>query len=227
MKRSTLSTVLRFCLPLAGLLVLPLHAGAQESAAAPLTQEGRTLVLDSHAHRLVMPLPDWFSDSERAGEALPLIETEFTTNERQAVLRIRPKGENAQNWRTLYAARITLEPERPLLDYRRSTMMGYAQICQPELTGFFQLGPDEGETLAPTGFVCGAFLDRLENLAGTGEVVIMSFKRTPEGIASVYQEWRGEPFDPTDPSSWPVPTQVVETRARELQQEAQLLASGN
>jgi len=194
---------------------------------APLSQEGETLVLETHAHRLVMPLPDWLSEAERSGEALQLIDTEFTTNERQAVLRIRPKGEDAHNWRTLYAARITLEPERPLIDYRRSTMTGYAQICQPELTGFFQLGPDEGERLAPLGFVCGAFLDRLENLAGTGEVVIIAFKRTPEGIASVYQEWRGAPFDPTDPASWPVPTDVVETRARELQDDAQLLAASN
>jgi len=221
LQRSTLSFALL------ALAIAALPAAAQENVPAPLTQEGDALVLTTHAHRLVMPLPDWLSETGQTGDALPLIETEFTSNERQAVLRIRPKGEDAHNWRTLYAARITLEPERALIDYRRSTMMGYAQICQPELTGFFQLGPDEGETLAPTGFVCGAFLDRLENLAGTGEVVIMSFKRTPGGIASVYQEWRGAPFDPTDPASWPVPTDVVERRARELQEEAQLIAAGD
>jgi DNA-directed RNA polymerase beta subunit len=72
--------------------------------------------------------------------------------------KITPKGETPETWRTLYAARLTFEPDRTLIDYRRSTMTGYARNCRPELTGFFQLGEDRGETLAPLGFVCGAFL---------------------------------------------------------------------
>ncbi|GLQ56001.1 hypothetical protein GCM10010862_32600 [Devosia nitrariae] len=193
----------------------------------PLTQNGEALVLETHAHRLVLPLPDWLTDDERAGETLPLVETMFSSSERQAILTITPKGETAETWRTLYAARITLEPDRALIDYRRSTMTGYARNCRPGLTGFFQLGEDRGEALAPLGFVCGAFLERLGNLIGMGEVAIISFKRTPAGIAAVYQEWRGDAFDPTDPTAWPVPTDVVELRARQLHDEAELIATGD
>lgn len=229
MNRSTLSSALRSLIGLAGLLAILMatSAAGQDAAPLPLRQDGETLVLETHAHRLVLPLPDWLTNGERAGETLPLVETMFSSSERQAVLTITPKGETPETWRTLYAARLTLEPDRTLIDYRRSTMTGYARNCRPELTGFFQLGEDRGETLAPLGFVCGAFLERLGNLVGMGEVAIISFKRTPAGVASIYQEWRGDAFDPTNPAAWPVPTDVVELRARQLQDEAELIATGD
>lgn len=199
---------------------------AQGATAAPLEREGDLLVLDALSHQFSIPLPDWLSAEERSSQDVTaLVETHYASDERQALLEIMPKGQSETDWQTLYAARITLEPERALADYRRATMFGYAQICQPELTGFFQLGEDQGETLAPVGFVCGAFLNRLAGYAGLGEVMIMAFKRTEAGVAVVYQEWRGDAFDPTNPSMWPVPTDTVEARARELQAEAELLAA--
>lgn len=213
----------RFVLVLLAILALMAPALAQSVAPAPLERQGDMLVLDTHAHRLSLPLPDWLSaEALTAADPTTQFETAFAADDRQALLEIMPKGESRLDWQTLYAARITLEPERALTDYRRATMIGYAQLCQPELTAFFQLGEDQGETLAPLGFVCGAFLNRLAGYAGHGEVAIMAFKRSDAGVAVVYQEWRGDAFDPTNPATWPVPTATVEARAQALQAEAEL-----
>lgn len=213
--------------PLLATLAFAVPASAQSVAPAPLERDGDMLVLDTHAHRLSLPLPDWLNPEERAADSATQFETAFASDDRQALLEIVPKGESHLDWRTLYAARITLEPERALPDYRRATMVSYAQLCQPEFTGFFQLGEDQGDILAPLGFVCGAFLNRLSGYAGHGEVAIMAFKRTEAGVAVVYQEWRGAAFDPTNPATWPVPTDTVEARARELAAEAELVAAAD
>jgi hypothetical protein len=196
---------------------------AQIRSEPPVVEEGNALVLDALGHKFSLPLPDWLTPAERlSGNVAPLVEMTFRSDENQALLEIYPKGEIQALWKTLYGARITLEASRPLTDYRRAVMFGYSQTCKPELTGFFQFGEDQGEDLAPLGFVCGAYLDRLEGYAGQGEVMIMAFRKSERGVAIVYQEWRGEAFDPSKPETWPVTTEVVESRAQQMQQEAAL-----
>ena len=198
-------------------------AMAQVISEPPVTEVGNALVLDSIGHSFSLPLPDWLSSAERlSGNVLPLVDATFRSDENQALLEIYPKGETQALWKTLYGARITLEAGRPLTDYRSAVMYGYSQTCKPELTGFFQFGEDDGENLAPLGFVCGAYLDRLTGYAGQGEVMVMSFRKSAAGVAIVYQEWRGEAFDPSKPETWPVATDVVEARAAQLQAEAAL-----
>lgn len=216
---------MRSLLAIAAIVPLTTSSLAQ---SLPVTSQNGAFVLEALSHRLVLPMPDWLDTGAETALLEELVETRYIANERQVLIELLPAGETQEDWRTLYAARITLEPDRVLSDYRRTTMFGYASTCKPEMTGFFQLGPDEGpDALAPLGFVCGAFLDRLEGYAGLGEVMVMSFKRSEGGVAVVYQEWRGEPFDPADPASWPVPTSAVEQRARQLQDEAELLLAVN
>lgn len=196
---------------------------AQIVSEPPLTEAGNALVLDAIGHNFSLPLPDWLSPAERlSGNVMPLVDATYRADEAQALLEIYPKGETQALWKTLYGARITLEASRPLTDYRSAVMFGYSQTCKPELTGFFQFGEDEGENLAPLGFVCGAYLDRLTGYAGEGEVMVMSFRKSAEGVAIVYQEWRGQAFDPSKPETWPVSTDVVEARAKQLQDESAL-----
>lgn len=198
-------------------------AMAQVISEPPVTEAGNALVLDSIGHSFSLPLPDWLTAAERlSGNVLPLVEATFRSDENQALLEIYPKGETQALWKTLYGARITLEAGRPLTDYRSAVMFGYSQTCKPELTGFFQFGEDDGENLAPLGFVCGAYLDRLTGYAGQGEVMVMSFRKSDKGVAIVYQEWRGKAFDPSKPETWPVETGVVEARAAQLQADAAL-----
>jgi len=193
---------------------------AQIRSAAPLSEEGGKLVLDALDHRLALPLPDWI---EPNGSIIERVETSFLAEEDQALLEIFPKGESQALWTTLYGARISRdEKERTLADYRAALVMLHANSCKPELTGFFQLGPDEGDNIAPLGFVCGAYHDHYTTYAGLGEVMVASFRRSDSGVAIIYQEWRGKAFDPRDPASWPVATDVVEARAAQLQAEVAL-----
>src|SRR6218665_1111635 len=189
---------------------------AQVVTEAPLVQEGNGLVLTSVEHQFKLPLPDWLSSAERlSGNVQPLVETSFRSDPTQALLEIYPKGETPEKWTTLYGARITLEAARPLTDYRSAVMYGYSQTCNPKLSGFFQFGDDTADTLAPLGCVGGAYLDRLEGDSGQGEVMVMAFSKTEKGVAIVYQEWRGPLFDPSDPTTWPVSTDVLKARANE------------
>ena len=198
-------------------------AMAQIRSEPPLTEQGNQLLLDTLGHKFALPLPDWLSSAERlSGNVKPLFDATFRSDENQALLEIYPKGETEALWKTLYGARITLEPSRPLSDYRNAVMFGYSQTCKPKLTGFFQFGEDEGDNLAPLGFVCGAYLDRLTGYAGEGEVMVMSFRKSDKGVAIVYQEWRGKAFDPSDPKTWPVATDVVEARAKQFQADSVL-----
>lgn len=207
---------------LSGLLTM-VPAFAQVVTEAPLVQEGNTLVLTSVGHEFRLPLPDWLTPAERlSGNVQPLVETTFRSDPTQALLEIYPKGQTAEAWTTLYGARITLEASRPLTDYRSAVMYGYSQTCNPKLSGFFQFGDDEGEALAPLGYVCGAYLDRLAGYAGQGEVMVMAFSKTEKGVAITYQEWRGPLFDPSQPATWPVSADVLKARAAQLQAEATL-----
>lgn len=194
---------------------------AQIRSEAPITEEGGKLVLDAMGHHLALPRPDWLTGEDAA---LGRVETSFVAEEGQALLEIYPKGESEALWTTLYGARISQdENERTLADYRAALMVLHANSCKPELTGFFQLGPDNGDNdLAPLGFVCGGYLDQYRTFAGLGEVMVASFGRSDTGVAIVYQEWRGKSFNPGDPKSWPVATEVVQARANQLKAEVAL-----
>lgn len=207
-------------------LALTAPAWAQTAGEAPLIEAGNALVLDAAGHSLSLPLPDWLTAAERlSGNIRPLVETSFVSDDNQALLEIYPKGETRDDWDTLYGARITRETGRPLTDYRSAVMYGYSQTCKPELTGFFQFGEDAGDQPAALGFVCGAFLDRLDGYAGEGEVMVMTFRKTEAGVAIAYQEWRGPAFDPSDPATWPVTTEALQARADQLQAETRLTLS--
>lgn len=204
-----------------GLAVSP--AFAQVTSEPPVVQAGNGLVLTTNGHAFTLPLPDWLTSAERlSGKALTLVETRFVSDANQGLLEIVPQGETTEQWTTLYGARITLEASRPLSDYKSAVMYGYSQTCNPKLTGFFQFGEDQGELLAPLGYVCGAYLDRLEGYAGEGQVMVMAFDKTEKGVAIVYQEWRGPMFDPSDPTTWPVGADVLQARAEQLQSQAKL-----
>lgn len=205
------------------LLAGPVPVFAQVVTEAPLVEEGNALVLTTIGHQFTLPLPDWLTPAERlSGNVQPLVETSFRADPTQALLEIYPKGETPEQWTTLYGARITLEASRPLADYRSAVMYGYSQTCNPKLSGFFQFGEDDGETLAALGYVCGAYLDRLEGYQGQGEVMVMAFSKTEKGVAIAYQEWRGPLFDPSKPETWPVSTDMLKARAEQLQTEAAL-----
>lgn len=196
-------------------------AAAQIRSTPPLVEESGKLVLDTMGHHLALPRPDWLTGDEAA---LGRVEASFLAEEGQALLEIYPKGESEALWTTLYGARISRdENERTLADYRAALMMLHANKCNPALTGFFQLGPDKDDNdLAPLGFVCGAYADQYVTYAGLGEVMVASFRRSDTGVAIIYQEWRGKSFNPSDPKSWPVPTEVVQARANQLQAEVAL-----
>lgn len=208
-------------LPLASLLLatLVVPVAAQDASQPPLAEAGGALTLERLGHRLTMPMPDWQAPS---GPIDQQFEIRYVGDDRQAVVELRPKGETEALWNTLYGARITLGANRPLAQFRAAVMTGYAATCKPESTGFFQLQPDQGEVLAPLGFICGGYRDDLTGYAGLGEVAIMSFKKSATGVAIVFQEWRGKSFDPKTPSSWPVATNVVQARASQLQDQASL-----
>lgn len=216
----SLARLLRILVATSGLAVPAL---AQVITEPSVSEEGNALVLDAIGHSFSLPLPDWLSSAERlSGNVWPLVDSTYRADDSQALLEIYPKGETQALWKTLYGVRITLEADRPLSDYRSAVMYGYSQTCKPELTGFFQFGEDDGDNLAPLGFVCGAYLDSLTAYRGEGEVMVMSFRKSEKGVAIVYQEWRGEAFDPSKPATWPVATDVVEARAKQLQAEATL-----
>ena len=217
-------SVPRAALVLAGLL-LTTPAWAQVASEPPLSAADNGLLLEAMGHQLALPLPDWLDAAAATGDVRSQVEAKYVADDNRAVLEIFPKGESEALWSTLYGAQITLTADQPLSDYRRDLMNGYAQTCKPELTGFFQLGADDGDRLAPLGFVCGGYLDQLAGYAGEGEIMVMSFAKSAKGMAVVYQEWRGDAFDPAQPTTWPVATRVVEARARQLQAEATLTLS--
>ncbi|WP_189424929.1 hypothetical protein [Devosia pacifica] len=218
MRRLTLSLAL-----IAAVSALP--ASSQEVPSPPLSEVGSDLVFSALDHQLVLPAPQWWS----AGQA-PITErfdVKVTADTRQALVEVSPLETEDQDIVALFAARLTLEPQRSLREYRRTVMLSYAQLCQPDLTGFFQLSADDGETLAPLGFVCGLFADRLPSLAGLGEIVIMTFRQSDQGVAVVYEEWMGPAFDPGNISTWPVSAETVELRADALASRVQLLLAGD
>jgi hypothetical protein len=202
-------------------------AWAQTAPAAeslPVTQEGPNLHFDALGHRFTVPMPDWLSAAERLSpDVLALIESGSYADERQAFVEFFPKGQSLEDWQITFAARITLEPDRSLEDYRRASMVGLSQACKPEATGFFLFGEETPDFFPALGFVCGAYRDDIDKLRGQGEIMVSVFRKSDAGIAMVYQEWKGPAFDPSDPSTWPATAETIQLRADQLQADATLL----
>ena len=196
---------------------------AQIRSEPPLTDSQGGLVLASHGVELWLPAPDWLAaDAQQSGEIRNRVDATFRAGESTALLELYPKGEGEALWTTLYGVRISTGTDFSLKEYRAAIMGGFARNCAPALTGFFQLGPDQGETLAPLGYVCGAYNPRLRTYKGLGEVMVMSFRKEGDAVGLIFQRWRGKAFDPADSASWPISTQTVEARARQLQSEPRL-----
>ena len=205
-------------LGLAALVLLASPTRAQDNSGPALVLEGSGLLLEALNHRLTIPRPNWVDAT--ATDLEPLVSTSFVIDDVDAVLEIFPRFESRGFWTTIYGAYITRVTGRPLSEFRDQAVAGYAQTCQPALTAFVQLGPDEGENLAPFIAVCGAYA--LGGDSARGEVMIMTFRQTEQGVGVVYQQWRGKAFDPANPASWPVETAIVEARAAQFRGEVAL-----
>lgn len=219
-----MTTCAKLCLASLMLAALMLPAAAQSAAdTPPLAEADGALTLDRLGQHLTMPMPDWLESP--SGPIESQVEIRYVGDDRQALVELRPKGESQALWNTLYGARILIGPDRPLAQFRSLVMKNYAATCQRALTGFFQLQPDQGDVLAPLGFICGAYRDGIAGYQGLGAVAVMSFKRTATGFAVVFQSWRGKAFDPKTPATWPVPTDVVQARANQLQEQSALAST--
>ncbi|WDR06459.1 hypothetical protein PSQ90_03035 [Devosia rhodophyticola] len=212
---------------LSGLLLVAVLVGSPVQVwaqSAPIALDGGQISLSSLGHTLKMPLPSWLEGA--GGRSLDdQASISYSDDSRKAELDIFPKGQTSLSWTSAAGARILLQPTRALADYRSSEMTYYSQTCQPETSGFFQLEADSADNLATLGFVCGAFIDTLADYAGDGEILLMQFKRTPKGLAMVYQKWRGKAFDPGVPVSWPVATDVIQKAVQQLKADVTLLAA--
>jgi hypothetical protein len=211
---------------LCGLLVAatlgPLAAAASDEPS--VTQDGASFNLDAIGHRFQVPLPDWLTAAERLNaDVIALVEHNTYADPKQAFVEFFPAGQTFDKWTTTYAARITLDAERSLADYRDASIMGYSKSCTPELAGSFTLGEEAGDFFPALVFVCGAYLDSIASLRGQGEVMLSVFRKTGKGVAVVYQEWKGTAFDPSNPETWPVSRESLEARAEELQRDAKLI----
>jgi len=191
----------------------------------PLSETNSALVLQSLGQTLTFPTPDWLTADEQAsGAVTPLVEVSYKPEDARAVLEILPKGETEADWNTLYGVNVLADPEKTLVRAREQVVASRSRTCIPSMTAFFQLGPDTGDDIAPLGFVCGGFGSTAAGYVGRGEIMVVAFKKSPAGIAMVFQEWRGPTFDPGTPATWPVPSATVEARARQLQEQTSLSA---
>jgi hypothetical protein len=196
------------------LLAMPVLA--QEAGALPLQAEADQFVLTVFDQQLKLPLPDWLELADATPDALlERVSVNFREDTTQARVEIYPRGEGEALWSRLYGARIFQQPELTLADLRTAVIDVYGRTCKPETVALFQLEPDDGDKTPPLGFVCGAHRDRL-GYEAQGEVMIIGFYRSASGIAMVYQEWRGETFDPQDATTWPVSAEQVEARVAEF-----------
>ena len=208
-------------LGLGSALVAP--AWAQLRSEPPLQDQDGGLMLSTEGFELWLPPPDWLDATQQAsGNIRAQVDPVFRESEGEALLEIYPKGESEALWSTLYGVRISTGSGFTLKAYREAVMAGFSRNCRPDRTGFFQLGTDQGDVLAPLGYVCGAFDPRLRGYSKLGEVMVMSFRQEGDAVALIFQQWRGDAFDPADAGSWPVQTSVVEERARQLQAEPRL-----
>jgi hypothetical protein len=211
----------------AALLAATFPAIAEEAPAAPaapattatdpLRQEGTSFVFTALGHEITIPMPDWLTGAERLSPDVgALIEKGGFANDKTAYVEFFPKGQSIDAWTTTYSARITLEPERTLENYRQATIYGYSQTCKPEFIGMFTFGEDTPEAFAPLAFLCGSYQTGLKGLDGKGEILVAVFRKTDAGIAVIYEEWRGPSFNPYDPAGWPIDRNALQARVDEL-----------
>lgn len=213
---------------LAAMTALAFMAGpvlAQTAGSLPFAYEDGKLVLNSLGQTLTLPTPDWTSEASNAEALSELVSTRFLEERAQAHLEIYRRGEGEAFWTTLYGARISNQANMELTDFRSVVINVYAQSCNPETVALFQLEPDQADMLPPIGYVCGAYLDGFTDFAGQGEVMVMGFYKSENGLGMVYQEWRGEAFDAADPATWPVPADVVEAQMARFSTEVTLAAT--
>jgi hypothetical protein len=200
-------------------------AWAQAGGTLPFTRADGHLVLETLGQRLTLPVPDWAQEATSDAELAELVSTRFLEESGQAHLEIYRRGEGEAFWTTLYGARISNQQDMSLADFRSVVINVYAQSCNPETVALFQLEPDQEDVLPPVGYVCGAYLDGFTAFEGQGEVMVMGFYRSPKGVGMVYQEWRGEAFDASDPTTWPVEAEAVEAYMARLKSEVSLTAA--
>ncbi|RYE85380.1 MAG: hypothetical protein EOP19_09540, partial [Hyphomicrobiales bacterium] len=202
-------TIASACRLVAGIVLAAALAAPVLADELTVTQDGASIHLDALGHRFQVPLPDWLTAAERLStDVVGLVERNTYADAGQAFVEFFPRGQSYDKWTTTYAARVTLDAKRSLADYRDASIMGYSKTCNPALAGSFTLGKEEGDFFPALIFVCGAYQDAIATLRGQGEVMLSVFRKTPTGVAVVYQEWRGAAFDPSSPDTWPVSRQV-------------------
>lgn len=209
---------------LAGVGLCLAIAPAAAQATLPFTSTDGHLVLETLGQRLTLPPPDWVAGESELATIGEQVSTRFLEEDEQAHLEIYKRGEGEAFWSTLYGARLSARAQMPLTDFRNLVLNVYVQSCQPETVAVFQLEPDDGENLPPLGYACGAYRDDFTAFAGQGEVMVMGFYKSEAGLGMVYQEWRGDAFDASNPANWPVPADVVEARIAQFKTEISLTA---
>lgn len=207
---------------LAALVLAVSPAMAQGTPTQPFVFDNGQLVLETLGQRLAMPLPSWVEDASDLATLAEQVSARFVEERTQAHLEIYRRGEGEAFWSTLYGARVSNQADMSLADFRALVINVYAQSCDPETVALFQLEPDSEDKLPPLGYVCGAYLDSFTDFAGQGEVMVVGFYKSEKGVGMVYQEWRGDAFDATNPASWPVPGNVVEEHMARLASEVTL-----
>src|SRR5690606_3914874 len=106
--------------------------------------------MDAVGHRFSVPLPDWLTAAERLNpDVMTLVEHNTYADPQQAFVEFFPKGQTFEAWTTTYAARVTLDRQRSLADYRDASIAGYSKSCNPQLAGSFMLGHEDGEVFPP------------------------------------------------------------------------------
>lgn len=203
----------------AGLALPSLPALAQD-AAARVGQSGDKLVYEAEGHRFTTALPAWIAVDEDLG--LEDAEVIITGDDNSTRFEIVPRGENAETWTHMFGVRIVLEPERNLTEYRQAAAYGYALSCNGETGQFFLTDADTDEEVAPLVFICGQFVPEA-NRPGEGQVMVLGFRRTDEGIAVVYEEFRTPEFDGTDQADWPVAGTALVERGRDIFAQSELI----
>lgn len=212
-----MSLMSRFSLPLLAAIAITAPAVAQDDAAR-VGQSDDQLVYEAEGHRLTATLPLWFEQEMTLADQEIIISGDDNSTRFEIV----PAGQDADRWTYMYGARIVLEPERNLSEYRQAAAFGYALSCHGETGQVLLADADTEEDLAALIFICGQFVPEA-NRPGEGEIMTMAFRRTDAGIAVVYEEFRTPAFDGKDVTQWPVSPENVVTRARALLAGAELI----
>ncbi len=201
------------------LLVLPSATALAQDENARVGQSGDQLVYEAEGHRFTTALPAWIAVDEDLG--LEDAEVIITGDDNSTRFEIVPKGENADTWTHMFGVRIVLEPERDLTVYRQAAAFGYAMSCDGSTGQFFLTDEDTPTEVSPLVFICGEFVPEA-NRPGEGQVMVLGFRRTDEGIAVVYEEFRTPEFDGKDQADWPVAGTALVERGRDIFAQSEL-----